>query len=80
MKKEEVLENIAEFKEKLADSEYKAEILRRKIYGSTIEDYPIDMQKYCDETEFVLKKLGEEMTILDYIFNKYSDYVKNRGL
>lgn len=79
MKKEEILESIADFKEKIANCEHKAEILRRKVYGSVIEDYPVDMQKYCDETEFVLRKLEEEMIILDYIYNKYSDYVKKEG-
>lgn len=79
MKKEDILEKIAEYKEKLANSEYKLEILRRKVYGSTIESYPKEMEKYCGETEFVLKKLEEEMVILDYIYNEYSNYVKKEG-
>jgi len=79
MKKEEVLEKIAEYKEKLANCEYKLEILRRKVYGSFIVDYPKEMEKYCGETDFVLKKLEEEMVILDYIFNEYSNYVNKEG-
>lgn len=79
MKKEEILESIAEYKEKIANCEYKLEILRRKVYSTSIEDYPKEMDKYCGETEFVLKKLEEEMVILDYIYNEYSNYVKKEG-
>lgn len=79
MNKEELLNSINNFKSKTANAEHKAEIIRRKLINSWVSDCSEEVNKCCEQLDYVLDKLTEGLTVLDYIVDKHIDYVKNKG-
>lgn len=77
MRKDELLESIAKYTEKMVQTQHKIEIIRRK---TTAVDCPAllpeELRMICAETDFLLNKLSDEVVIMDYIVNN----AKKEGL
>lgn len=79
MRKDEFLKKIERYKERSIQCQMKLETIRRSVVSLNVPLFPEQLDKYCTETDFIFKKLDEEMVILDYLIKSYKDYVSKEG-